>query len=455
MVPADMAVPWATWSGHMSRGSTRSYGVRNHPPFREPVTMRRSSTSSTYTSRSVPAVALLAATVLLAGLAGCSKAGTAGSSSDGDGGKGGSAAVDVGLVYSRSGPLAAYGKQYLEGFNAGLAYATHGTGKAAGHEIHVTEQDDAGDPAKAVAAAKTLIGKGTKIIAGTTDSGVALQLAPLAAQNRVLYVSGPAATDGLTGVNAYTFRSGRQSYQDILTAGSLLGDSKGRKVVVLTQNSAFGQANVAAVKTVLGDGQGAKVDSVLAPPSAGDLTPFAQQVKSKKPDLVFVAWAGASAPALWTALDQQGVVGSTKVVTGLAGTASYPLFGAAGAKVSFLAHYFPGAGNNPVEKAMLDGIAKAGGTPDLFSPDGFTAAQMIVHAVESGSATDPTAMAKALEGWSFQGPKGDEQIRAVDHALLQPMFTAKLTGTGAAPKPELISRLPKDAVTPPSKQMAG
>jgi branched-chain amino acid transport system substrate-binding protein len=414
--------------------------------------MRRSSTSSTYRSRSVPAVALLAATVLLAGLAGCSKAGTAGSSSDGDGG---SAAVDVGLVYSRSGPLAAYGKQYLEGFNAGLAYATHGTGKAAGHEIHVTEQDDAGDPAKAVAAAKTLIGKGTKIIAGTTDSGVALQLAPLAAQNRVLYVAGPAATDGLTGVNAYTFRSGRQSYQDILTAGSLLGDSKGKKVVVLTQNSAFGQANVAAVKTVLGHGQGATVDSVLAPPSAGDLTPFAQQVKSRKPDLVFVAWAGASAPALWTALDQQGVVGSTKVVTGLAGTASYPLFGAAGAKVSFLAHYFPGAGNNPVEKAMLDGITKAGGTPDLFSPDGFTAAQMIVHAVESGSANDPTAMAKALEGWSFQGPKGDEQIRAVDHALLQPMFTAKLTGTGTAAKPELLSRLPKDAVTPPSKQMAG
>ncbi|WP_073501150.1 substrate-binding domain-containing protein [Actinacidiphila paucisporea] len=416
--------------------------------------MRRSSTSSTNRSRSVPALALLAAAVLLAGAAGCSKAGTAGSSSDG-GGKGGSGAVDVGLVYSRTGPLAAYGKQYLEGFEAGLDYATHGTGKAAGHEIRVTEQDDAGDPAKAVAAAKTLIGKGTKILAGTTDSGVALQLAPLAAQNRVLYVAGPAATDALTGLNAYTFRSGRQSYQDILTAGSLLGDSRGRKVVVLTQNSAFGQANVAAVKRVLGQGQGAKVDSVLAPPSAGDLTPFAQQVRSKKPDLVFVAWAGASAPALWTALDQQGVVTSTKVVTGLAGTASYPLFGAAGSKVSFLAHYFPGAGNNPVDKAMLDGITKAGGTPDLFSPDGFTAAQMIVHAVESGSATDPAAMAKALEGWSFQGPKGDEQIRTADHALLQPMFTAKLTGTGAAAKPELVSRLPKDAVTPPSKQMAG
>ncbi|MBY8879375.1 substrate-binding domain-containing protein [Actinacidiphila acidipaludis] len=407
--------------------------------------------SGPHRSRTVTALALLAAGVLLAG---CSKAGQAGSSSSDNGGSSASAPVKVGLVYSRSGPLAAYGKQYLDGFDAGLAYATHNTGKVAGHPVQVTEQDDAGDPAKAVAEAKSLIGKGTRILAGTTDSGVALQLAPLAAQNKVLYISGPAATDALTGVNAYTFRSGRQSYQDILTAGSLLGDSKGKKVTVLAQNSAFGQANVAAVKQVLG-AQGATVDSVLAPPSASDLTPFAQQVKSKKPDLVFVAWAGASAPALWTALDQQGVVTSTKVVTGLAGVASYPLFGKAGAKVSFLAHYFPGAAGTPVEKAMLDGITAKGGTPDLFSPDGFTAAQMIVHAIEAGSATDPTAMAKALEGWSFQGPKGDEQVRAADHALLQPMFTAKLTGGGAAAKPQLIGRLPMTSVTPPQKAMAG
>ena len=233
--------------------------------------MRRSARANTSRSRSVPALALLAAALLLAG---CSKAGTAGSSSSDGGGK--SAPVKVGLVYSRTGPLADYGKQYLAGFNAGLAYATHGTGAVGGHRIQVTEQDDTGDPAKAVAETKSLIGKGTSIIAGTTDSGVALQLAPLAAQNHVLYIAGPAATDALTGLNRYTFRSGRQSYQDILTAGSLLGTAKGRKVTVLTQNSAFGTANVAAVKDVLG-GQGASVDSVLAPPSASDLTPFAQQ----------------------------------------------------------------------------------------------------------------------------------------------------------------------------------
>ncbi|WP_277436455.1 substrate-binding domain-containing protein [Streptomyces sp. SPB162] len=409
----------------------------------------RLRTSRTTSSRFLRGLSLLAAGAVVAG---CSAAGTAGGSAA-DGAE--SAAVKVGLVYSRSGPLAAYGKQYREGFTAGLAYATHGTGKVGGHPLEVIEQDDAGEPAKAVAEAKGLLGKGVRILAGTTDSGVALQMAPLAAQNHVLFVSGPAATDAVTGINKYTFRSGRQSYQDILTAGSLLGDPAGKKVTVLAQNSAFGQANVAAVKAVLG-ARGARVSSVLAPPGAGDLTPFAQQVKSGGPDLVFVAWAGASAPALWTALNQQGVLDTAKVVTGLAGTASYPVFGPAGGKVSFLAHYFPGAAVNPVETAMIDGITKAGGTPpDLFSPDGFTAAQMVVRAIGSGSPTDTAAMVKALEDWTFEGPKGSERIRAQDHALLQPMFTARLTGTTAAAVPHRLSALPMTAVTPPVKPMAG
>jgi branched-chain amino acid transport system substrate-binding protein len=387
------------------------------------------------TRRAAGFLAAAAATALLAGCASAGTAGTAAPSGNGN------APVKVGLLYSKTGLLAAYGAQYEQGFQAGLAYATHGTGKVNGHQIDVIEQDDTGDPATAVADAKDLIGKGVKILAGTTDSGIGLQLAPLAAQNQVLYVSGPAATDALTGINKYTFRSGRESYQDIAAAGSFVGDPSGKKILVLAQDSAFGQANVAAVKAVLG-AKGATVTQVLAPPSAQDLTPFAQQV-------------GATAPALWTALDQQGVLGSTKVVTGLAGTASYPIFGTAGSKVDFLAHYFPGAGgNNPVETAMINGIKQAGGTPDLFSPDGFTAAMMIVHAIQA-SDSDTNAMVKALEGWSFDGPKGAEQVRASDHALLQPMFQATLTGSGASAQPKLLTALTADQVAPPAKTIAG
>ncbi len=158
------------------------------------------------------------------------------------------APVKVAVVYSKTGPLAAYGEEYLTGFKAGLDYATKGTGKAGSHELQVTYADDAGDPAKAVAATKQYVGQGFKIVAGTDDSGIATQLAPLAAQNKILYIDGPAASDAITGVNRYTFRSGRQTYQDVATAGTFVGDPKGKKILVFAQDSVFGQGNATAVE---------------------------------------------------------------------------------------------------------------------------------------------------------------------------------------------------------------
>src|SRR6266540_7245335 len=104
--------------------------------------------------------------------------------------------VKVGIVYSRTGLLAAYGAEYIQGLRLGLKYLTNGTNTVAGKKIELTLTDDATDPAKAVSAGKDLIGQGYKIIAGSTSSGVALQMGALAAQNRVLFISGPAASDG-------------------------------------------------------------------------------------------------------------------------------------------------------------------------------------------------------------------------------------------------------------------
>ena len=73
-----------------------------------------------------------------------------------------------------------------------------------------------------------------------------------------------------------------------------LPDAKGKNILVFAQNTAFGQGNVAAIKLVFGP-DGATIDQILVPQDAKDFAPFAQQVVSKKPDLVFVAWAGTTA----------------------------------------------------------------------------------------------------------------------------------------------------------------
>ncbi|CAL9490086.1 hypothetical protein SUDANB121_03234 [Nocardiopsis dassonvillei] len=353
--------------------------------------------------------------------------------------------IRVGIVYSATGPLATYGEQYKQGLEAGLDYATGGTMEIDGRAVEVEYMDDGGDPTAAVSAARELIGTGHDIIAGSTASGIAVQVAPLAEQDDVLFISGPAATDAITGINGNTFRSGRQTYQDILTAGTFMDDPEGAKVVVFAQQSTFGQANVDAVTAVLG-GEGAEVDSVLAPADTTDLTPFAEQVGRADADLVFVAWAGETAAAMWQSLDQQGVLSSTEVVTGLDIRASYPVFGEAGGDISFLSHYFDGASDTEAARAMRERVEEAGGSVDLFTPDGFTAAQMIVHAATEGDTTADRVA--ALEGWTFDGVKGELTIRAEDHALIQPMYQVELVGEGDDARPELVAEIPAADVEP-------
>jgi branched-chain amino acid transport system substrate-binding protein len=373
-------------------------------------------------------VAMSAAVALAAcGTPGASNPGAPAASAGGGSATAGGAPYKVGLVYSKTGALAAYGAQYQASFKVGLDYATKGTNAVNGHPIEVTEADDAGDPAKAVTAATTAIGAGAKIIAGSTASGVALQVAPLAKDNKVLFISGPAATDAVTGVNKYTFRSGRQTYQDIATAGTMVGDLTGKKVTVFAQDSAFGKANEAGVKAVLG-AKGATVSSVLVPSAATDAT------------------------QMWTTLAQQGVFTTTKVVTGLDIKPTHALFGEAGDKISFLSHFFAGAADNTEYQALAAGLKKAGQEVDLFTDDGFVAAQMVVRALSEGG-DDVEKMVTALEGWKFAGPKGAMEIRASDHAVLQPMFTAKLVKEGSGFVPQLVATLAPADVAPPAVPM--
>jgi branched-chain amino acid transport system substrate-binding protein len=388
-------------------------------------------------------VALAGVALLAAACGGSSETTTSSGSSKPD--------VKFGMIYSKSGALAAYGQEYEDGFKIGLDYVTHGTGKINGHKVVVSYNDDAGDPAKAVSIAKDLIGQGYNIIGGSSSSGVALQVAPLAEQNRVLFISGAAASDAITGINKYTFRSGRESLQDVITAKATLGTVSGKKILVFAQDTAFGQGNVAAVKAVFGP-DGATVSQLLVPFSANDFTPFAKQAKDAKVDLIFVAWAGDTAQSMWQAMDQQGVLTSTTVATGLAEKATWPIFGAAGSKLSLIGLYFQDAAKNDVNTYLINQEKKKGSFPDLFTPDGFVTAQLLARAIDKADGdTKVDAMISALEGYSFQAPKGQETVRVKDHAMLQPMFIAKLNRNGSDYTAEVVKTLSPQDTAPPQK----
>ena len=90
-----------------------------------------------------------------------------------DGGaEGGGEPITIGVVTATSGPLATYGNAYLDGLEAGLDYATDGTGEVDGRAVELQVVDSAGAPEQAISAATELVGQGVNILVGTVSSGV-------------------------------------------------------------------------------------------------------------------------------------------------------------------------------------------------------------------------------------------------------------------------------------------
>jgi branched-chain amino acid transport system substrate-binding protein len=356
--------------------------------------------------------------------------------------------VNVAFIYPKTGGLSAFGQEEYDGFRAGLDYVK---GKCGGYTINPTYIDDATDPATAVTAFKNAVGQGTKIIAGTGASGIALQLGPLAAQNNVLYIAGAAAADAITGLNRNTFRAGRQTLQDVLDAANIFPPkSTGKKIEVFAEDTAFGAGNVAAVQAIFGS-KGHSVAKILSPFGAADLTPYAQQLKNSNADAAFVAWANTTnAAAMWQSLQQQGVSKQMTIVTGLANRESYDAIGPLVQGVTLLSHYVYQAPHNAANTYMTKWLAKNHlGVPNLFTPDGFVTAQMICQAVKKGG-TDTAKQIGALEGWQFLAPKGKQRIRPQDHAMLQPMFQVQLVpGKGGHFNVKVVKTITAGNVQPP------
>ena len=345
--------------------------------------------------------------------------------------------IKIGVITSTSGALESYGKAYVDGLNWGLKYYTGGKMTINGQKLVVTIKDDAADPASATATFKDMVGNGTKVIVGTASSGVALTLAPLAAQNKVLYISGPAKNDAVTSSsNKYVFRSGNTSIQDLAPLAGIKPIS-GRKVVLFVEDNAFGAGNIAAAKALMGP-KGASFQEIKVPTSTSDFTPFAKQAADAKGSYIFIAWSNAlTAGAMLTALKVQGAFAKQRPITGLAGAATYNIYGTLfeGTNAILTNSYFGGVGKSNAASDLAAAYAADKKSQDLFTCTGADAARMIVRALTGNPDQNVENMITNLEGFSWVGVKGLMKVNPTNHVLIQPMFLVSLKkgATGYTP----------------------
>ena len=355
--------------------------------------------------------------------------------------------IRIAHIYDKTGPLEAYAKQSNTGLMMGLEYATGGKMEVLGRKIVVIEKDSQFKPDVGKAQLAAAYGDDKADLAiGPTGSGVALAMLPVAEEYKKILLVEPAVADSITGDkwNRYIFRTGRNSSQDAISNAVAL-DKAGVSVATLAQDYAFGRDGVKAFKDAL---KNAKiVHEEYLPTSTTDFTAGAQRLFDALKDkpgrkVIFIIWAGAGNPFKIADLDPKRY--GIEIATGgniLPAMAAYKNFpGMEGAT-----YYYFGIPKNRVNEWLVaEHYKKFKAPPDFFTAGGMSAGIAVVEALKkTGGNTATEKLIAAMEGMSFETPKGKMVFRKQDHQALQSMyhFKIKVDPAFAWGVPELVREI--------------
>lgn len=360
--------------------------------------------------------------------------------------------IKIGLLTDESGALSIYGYELDYGLHLGLLYAAGidpmeyesiedamAELTIAGRPVELLIRDNGSDPAVAADQARELIeSEGVEILVGAPSSGVTGSLQQVALDNDVMLFAAPGASPTVTGAgfNLNTVRVCRNTIQDSLALATFATEGLGTEWVILAADYDFGRASAEAFKNTLSAyGVTFVQDTIFAPLETTDFTAYLQEVLNSGAEVLLPIWAGDTTVAMFQQISELGVNDALTVVGAFnsndivavsdpstVGNVSWSIY-----------HYtFPDTAANDwlVEKHVAlypDPVSGTVDYPDLFTECGFATGQAIYLALTATEGdTLPEAVIPAIEGLSFEGPKGMYYIRPSDHQALVTMYVARL-----------------------------
>jgi branched-chain amino acid transport system substrate-binding protein len=363
--------------------------------------------------------------------------------------------IRIAHVYDKTGPLEAYAKQTHAGLMMGLEYATGGKMEVLGRRIVIIEKDsqlkpDAGKAQLQAAYADDKV----DLAIGPTGSGVALAMLPVAEEYKKILLVEPAVADAITGErwNRYIFRTGRSSSQDAIANAVAVG-KKGTSIATLAQDYAFGRDGVKAFKEALA-GTGAEiVHEEYAPQQATDFTAPAERLFNALKDrkgrkVIFIIWAGGN-PFKIADLNpgRYGIeiASGGNILPALAAYKALP--GMEGATY----YYYEHPKNKINQWLVAEHQKRYKSPPDFFTAGGMSAGIAVVEAIKKAGGTDTEKLIAAMEGMSFETPKGRMTFRKEDHQAMQSMyhFKIKVDPNVAWAIPELVREIKPEEMKVP------
>lgn len=336
--------------------------------------------------------------------------------------------VKVGVVLTYSGGAAELGDLITRGMEL---YMKEHPAAFGGNTVKLIKRDSkhpGGDVAKADVQ-ELITREKVQMLAGFVFSPNAMASAPLATRGKVPMIIMNAGTAWIPSLSPYIARVSFTMWQSGYPMGQYAFKALGCKSAAIgytdyppgkDSRDAFDKGfTEAGGKVVLSIPMG-------SPAQVPDFTPFFQRVKDAKPDCFYVfVPAGNHSSAVFKTFHDLGMADAGIKLIGPGDIApDSKLQGLGDSAVGVITiHHYAADEDNPQNKAFVAAWKKAYGadsTPDFMAVQGWDGMAAIAHAikVQKGNVTAKGTM-KALEGWTFQSPRGPITIDPKTRDIIQ------------------------------------
>ncbi len=351
--------------------------------------------------------------------------------------------VRLASIEPLSGTVAGVGLETADNVVFSAEWVNAHGGVLGGRKIEVTKFDNANDPEKTTQQLKKAIDMGIRYVTQGTGSNNAINIIEyLDKHNKrnpdksVLYMNFGAVTTSFTNEQCSFWHFRFDANVDMKVAALVAAmdhDPKVKRVYLNNMNYAFGKSVQEASNTFIKERAKRLVivaDDIIPPfGKVQDFTPYVAKMKAENTDTVLTGNWGPDIARFVKAVASSGQ--NVQFFTLYAGVPS--AFQAFGVKDGMAVHtkqvteYHANDGEHPELKAFLDGYLAKYKRTWYFDRIRFEL-EMFAQALNKAGSDDPKAVALAMEGMTFPGPRGEQMVmRATDHQIQLPMVISEIS----------------------------
>jgi branched-chain amino acid transport system substrate-binding protein len=205
----------------------------------------------------------------------------------------GETSIKIGMVDPLTGSYAAIARSEVEGAKQALD-EVNAKGGILGRQVELLVEDSANDTGVGVQKARKLIERdGVSFLFGDVNSGIALAIAQVTSEKKVLHIVPGGHTDDITGKDCHwnVFRVCNSTAMDGNAIADVLMDKFGKKWFFLTPDYAYGHSVQAALVKRL-ESKGGTWQGALAPLGTTDFSAYLIKAKGYAPNVLINVMGG-------------------------------------------------------------------------------------------------------------------------------------------------------------------